>query len=466
MELPSARIVGRLVEYHSEPTDHAGSSGDTDGPLTGLCPPPRSLAGEAGSGTVSCIGRDGRLVHRHANFVPLIPADSPTDAQIPRAKKQFTASLLVLLASQDLSPNELSAELSEEPDADALHRAIRQFRRAQSHRYRVESLLGNSSAMAKIRSQVTFASSSDANVLICGRPGAGGLHVARAIHYFTSDDAFVKLVPIDAAIATEDSLRRAIDAVGGASIDAQRPALLIERIDRLSASHQSLLADVVRRGRLSARLLATQSNSPEPANHDLENTPPQLDPALRDLVSTITIHLPRLVERIEDLPVLAQFFLEQANRDNPKQVGSLRPESLDLLALYSWPGELDELREVIVAAHSAATSTAIQTVDLPAVIHHAAKAAAIPVRSRERIVLDDLLADIEKEAITRALAQAAGNKTEAAELLGLTRPRLYRRMQQLGLIATDSLPRFTPRADDDELQMPDFREIEPEEPAS
>jgi DNA-binding NtrC family response regulator len=68
-------------------------------------------------------------------------------------------------------------------------------------------------------------------------------------------------------------------------------------------------------------------------------------------------------------------------------------------------------------------------------VHHASQAAARPRRRTERIVLDELLSSIEKEVIIRAMAQAGGNKTEAAELLGMTRPRLYRRLVQLGLVS-------------------------------
>jgi DNA-binding NtrC family response regulator len=162
------------------------------------------------------------------------------------------------------------------------------------------------------------------------------------------------------------------------------------------------------------------------------------------------------VDRLEDLPILAQCFLEACNQGRAKQVGSVRPEALDLLALYSWPGELDELREVIVAAHRAATTSEITPRDLPAVIHHAANAAAMVRRQPERIVLDELLAKIERELIERALAQSGGNKTEAAALLGMTRPRLYRRLVQLGL-AGDA-----PSEADE--QLPEFVERDPTEP--
>ena len=166
--------------------------------------------------------------------------------------------------------------------------------------------------------------------------------------------------------------------------------------------------------------------------------PATIDPALIDAISTITIRIPRLVDRLEDLPILAQFFLEACNRGSSKQVGSLRPDALDSLALYSWPGELDQLREAIEAAHAACTSHEIAPADLPPIVHHAFRAAAHVRRQPERIVLDELLAAIEKEAIVRALAQAGGNKSEAATLLGMTRPRLYRRLVQLGLAGEGS----------------------------
>src|SRR5207344_2069897 len=100
----------------------------------------------------------------------------------------------------------------------------------------------------------------------------------------------------------------------------------------------------------------------------------------------------------------------------------------------SWPGELKQLSEAIAVAHRAATSHDISASDLPTVVQHASGAAQRSRREPERIVLDELLASIEKAAIVRALAQTGRNKSEAATLLGMTRPRLYRRLVQLGLI--------------------------------
>jgi DNA-binding NtrC family response regulator len=456
LELPGDRIVGRLVEYHSESGNGELSAHDTADPLTGLCPPPRAMAGEACSGTVSCALLDGRVVQRRADFIPLNVVDSPADAPSPEWGDVFA-----LLAAADLSPHEWTAELSPDSSADELHRTIRRFRRAQAERFAAESLLGDSSGMRKVRSQVAAAASSGANVLVCGRRGTGRAHVARAIHYQLLGDASVKLLALSGQTLTDDSLRRAIDSLSSHSSDSnRRHTLLIEHIEHISATHQTQLIDALRRKSFHARVIATTCEPDSQVDAADEEPPVLLAPPLRDEIATITIQMPRLSDRLEDLPLLAQFFLEAANQGSHKQVGSLRADALDLLSLYEWPGELDELRDVIKAAHRASASHTITPADLPAVVHHAAKAAALPIRHLERINLPELLASIEKEAIERALRRANGNKSEAAELLGLTRPRLYRMLEQMGLTASQPAKS---RPVEDRSQLPDFRVLDPQE---
>src|SRR5690606_8337981 len=145
----------------------------------------------------------------------------------------------------------------------------------------------------------------------------------------------------------------------------------------------------------------------------------RVDERLLAAISTIVIRIPSITERIADLPILAQFFLEEANRGSVKQIGSLRADAIDMLALYCWPGELMELKEVVTGAHRAAEGHEILPADLPPVIHHGRQAATYVRREPERIVLDELLVEIEREAIRRALAQTHGNKSAAAELLGM-----------------------------------------------
>jgi DNA-binding NtrC family response regulator len=103
------------------------------------------------------------------------------------------------------------------------------------------------------------------------------------------------------------------------------------------------------------------------------------------------------------------------------------------LDAYAWPGNLDELARVVAEAHRRVEGPQVGAGDLPDRIRLAAEAAAYPPRPEETIVLDEFLAGVERELIRRALAQAKGNKAKAARLLGMTRPRLYRRLVQLGL---------------------------------
>lgn len=450
MDLPPKRIVGRRVEYHSEEQKSDEKVRDDTAPLTDLCPSPRALAGEAGAGTISCQARDGRMLHRAAEFVPLDSWAGKKRKQPSDGKDPQLFAVLVLLAREEMSPQEIASGVVSQGSADELHRTIRRFRRGQSSHYSIKSLLGSSSAMKKVRSQVDAAAASGANVLIFGNLGSGRAHIARAIHYKNAaDDA--KLLPVDCRLMTDDLMTRTLDRLRPSSnTSGPRAALLLENLESLPAAHQSQLLAALRENWISARILATFSTQAPAvevevkasddvvfhAEHAVEEAQPATSgvlTALVDLVSTILIRVPRLADRVEDLPVLAQFFLEAHNRSSSKQVGSIRADALDALALYRWPGELEQLRETVEAAHDACASHEIVPSELPPLIHRASHAAAHSRKEPERIVLDELLASIEKEAILRALAQAGGNKSEAASLLGMTRPRFYRRLVQLGL---------------------------------
>jgi DNA-binding NtrC family response regulator len=455
MDLPPKRIVERRVEYHSEEQKSDDKARDDTAPLTDLCPSPRALAGEAGAGTISCQARDGRVLHRAAEFVPL---DGWAGQKRKKPRDGNDAELyavLVVLARDELSPQQIATGIAGQSSADELHRSIRRFRRGQSKYYSIQSLLGSSSAMKKVRSQVDAAAASGANVLIYGNPGTGRGHIARAIHYKNATDD-VRLVPVDCRLTTDDLMARTLDRLQSSrSESGSRPTLLLENLECMPSAHQSQLLAAIKENRIAARILATictrvpvveaEEAASDDVVFDTEDPVEEAQPAtigvlptLVDAISTIAIRVPRLADRAEDLPVLAQFFLEACNRNNSKQVGSIRADSLDALALYSWPGELEQLRETIEAAHEACVSHELVPSELPPVIHRAFHAAAHARKQPERIILDELLASIEKEAIVRALAQAGGNKSEAASLLGMTRPRFYRRLVQLGLAGESS----------------------------
>ncbi len=163
---------------------------------------------------------------------------------------------------------------------------------------------------------------------------------------------------------------------------------------------------------------------------------------LAALVATLTIELVPLAQRLEDLPLLAQMFLEQVNAEGGRQVAGFTPEALDELSGYAWPGNLDELAALVREAHASAADTVITPRDLPQQLRLAADAARWAPRPQQPIDLAGTLERIETELIQRALDRAKGNKSRAAELLGLTRPRLYRRLVQLGLQGAEELIEF------------------------
>ena len=92
-------------------------------------------------------------------------------------------------------------------------------------------------------------------------------------------------------------------------------------------------------------------------------------------LATIEIRVPALIDRLADLPLLAQMFAEEQNRQGTKQLAGLAPEALDRLALYPWPGSVEELGEVIAAAHKTAEGPRITAADLPAKIQYSLDAA-------------------------------------------------------------------------------------------
>jgi DNA-binding NtrC family response regulator len=225
-----------------------------------------------------------------------------------------------------------------------------------------------------------------------------------------------------------DALVKAVARGNVLGEQAASGTLLLHRVDDLSAEVQTQLAGYFARRPPEARLMATAA---EPLAELVRHGKFRDD--LAAALSTIVIRLPPLAERRDDLPLLAQLFLEDCNAAGRRQIGGFTPAALDRLDAYPWPGNLDELAEVVAEAHRRASGPEIDVADLPERLHWSVRAAAHPRRPEENIVLDEYLSHIQRELIRRALARAKGNKARAARLLGMTRPRLYRRMVQLGL---------------------------------
>lgn len=403
----SEELLGQECRYHTG----EGLSGGV-AVAAALCPPPAALAGRR---VVAEIVLAPAAAKRIAEFIPL--GSDETRAQ----------GVLVVVP---LAPRTKEEELSAGDVAGArLHSRLQRYRRQLALRGHVDRLWGESPAMKRVRSQVLVAAENAASVLVLGPPGSGREHVARAIHYGDAAMEAGPLVPLACGFLDAELLTATLRSLIKARTPRQRPAtLVLSDVDSLSEGAQVELARFLVGGRFAARVIST-------ARQPLAALASRgaFRPDLACLLGTLTIELPPLAGRPEDVPLAAQWFLEQANARSPRQVGGFSSEALDQLSGYRWPGDLSELEAVVTEAHARAETHEITPRDLPPRLVLAAEAAARPRKPEETIVLEDFLAKIERELIERAMERAKGNKTKAARLLGLTRPRLYRRLVQLGL---------------------------------
>ncbi len=410
-----ADLIGLECRYH----DSAEMIGAAAIALA-LAPPPEVWAGQRATAVVTLAQPGGETVTRRVEFLPL-----GSDA-IDMAGVLAVASPHVETAASGRT-NEAS---SAEPTPRDLHRLLAEWRRRLGRQFHLDRLLGDNPAVRQARQQVEVAAATAASVTIVGPPGCGRQHAARAIHYGRHPQSAGPLVPLACPLLALNVLEPTIRTLVRRADEGQtdRPAtLLLSDVEQLSAEAQEYLLTVLS-GRSTFRVVST-SRAPLAALTARGEFRPELACAL----STIEIRLPPLAERMEDLPLIAQMLVEQQNGRAARQIGGLTPEALDRLAVYSWPGNIVELAEVITAAHAQTEGPHITPGDLPAKIQLAVDAVAHVRKTEQPIVLEQFLARIEIELIQRALKRARGNKTKAARLLGMTRPRLYRRLVQLGL---------------------------------
>jgi DNA-binding NtrC family response regulator len=417
-------LQGQRCAYHSSP--------QASGPAAvaaGLCPPPEALAGHEMSGIVACMTAESRLSRRRARFIPLAGAED-------------FAGLIALVDPGELSEvgqvGNLPATVGqvgnlphENSEAARLHEQVRAFRRHVAASHRADSLAGESLAMRRARAQIEVAVKSRASVLVIGPPGSGRQRAARAIHYGDAKEPRGPLVPLACSVIEEDLIVSTVAALAARKLPPEAVGggtLLLSDADTLSPAVQAELARLVGAKAFSLRVIAT---SQTPLIELARQGKYRED--LAHLLGTLVIELPPLCDRRGDLPLLLQLFLEEANARSEKQLSGFSPEAIDCLDAYPWPGNVDELVRVVNQSHERAAGPQIGLGDLPEQIHLAASAAAHPRRVEETVVLDEFLTRVEKELLQRAMARAKGNKTKAAKLLGVSRPRLARRLVQLGL---------------------------------
>ncbi len=285
-------------------------------------------------------------------------------------------------------------------------------------------ILGESAAIERLRTQVKRLGPHFRTVLLRGEPGTGKELVARALHRFSSHAAgpFV----IFRAAASGDELRTAmktahrgtlyLDRIDGAAVGAQA-----ELLDALKSRERSRQSRIVVHG-LEARIIASTTE-------DLRvlAASGRFRQELYARLATVEVELPPLRERVEDILLLAEYFLEQHARHYERRV-SLSAEALERLQEYRWPGNVRELKEQMRRAVEGTDGRSIET-------GHIAFSRA-PQESEGVAAMggSTRLQEVVEQHVFQVLKGCAGNKVKAAELLGISRSTLYR-MLEAGLQA-------------------------------
>jgi transcriptional regulator with PAS, ATPase and Fis domain len=287
----------------------------------------------------------------------------------------------------------------------------------------------------------------DANVLIIGESGTGKELIANALHERSArhDGPWIKIncaaLPKDLIESelfghTKGSFTGATTEKVGLLEEAHKGSLLLDEITEMPIDLQAKLLRVledrvVRRlgGAKSIpvdfRLVSSTNRSPEQAVKE-----GQLRQDLYFRINTVTIAVPPLRERREDLPMLVRAFLERYRAKHQRTIDAIEPEAYRRLLGYAWPGNVRELQHALERAVLVARGREITLHDLPESLQHGGGEGALAGAIAPSEVPAGSLEEIERASILKALDATRWNKQAAAALLGLRRPTLYSKMRK------------------------------------
>jgi DNA-binding NtrC family response regulator len=322
----------------------------------------------------------------------------------------------------------------------------RNLREQLDSKYGFAEIIGQSPVMQEIFDTVRQVSASRATVLIQGESGTGKELVARAIHRL-SPRAKGPLVSVHcAALSTtlleselfgheKGAFTGANERRAGRFEMSDGGTLFLDEVSEIDASVQVKILRVLEERRfervggstsidVDVRLVAA-------TNKDLRAMVAE-GKFREDLffrLYVVVITLPPLRERAGDIPLLAQHFINVYAKDNGKAIEGLTPDAMDVLTSYTWPGNVRELRNTIERMVVMARGSRLTVRDLPPQVRDAASANASSAPGRGYLSLEET----EKQLIIKALKVHGGNRTKAAEELGISRRTLHRKLNEYGL---------------------------------
>jgi len=323
-------------------------------------------------------------------------------------------------------------------------------------RSRTASLVGSSEAMRRVHDLIAQVATTKTNVLVSGESGTGKELVARGIHDL-SERREKPFIALNCGAIPENLLESelfghvrgaftgAVSNKPGLVETADGGTLFLDEIGELPQSLQVKLLRLIQEKtlrrvggnqdqRVDVRIVAA-------TNRDLQ-AEAQAGRFREDLyyrLNVIQIVLPPLRERMEDVPLLVQHFLEKYRRELGKQVTSLSPAAMEKILAHPFPGNVRELENLIERAVALARGPVLDVDVLPGSVldRSAAIRAPAPPAGASGANLDEILASYERGLLSDALQRAGGVKKRAARLLGISFRSFRYRLEKLGLDGSD-----------------------------
>ena len=366
--------------------------------------------------------------NRNVN-VPLIVMTSY--AAIPSAVQAMKLGARDYI-SKPVNPEDLLQKINEVFNAGV--KTGKQIPVSESVPEETNYLEGQSEAARQLYTYVKLVAPTSMSVLINGASGTGKEYVAKRIHQLSkrSEKPFVAIdcgaIPKELAASEffghkKGSFTGAIEDKVGAFIEADGGTIFLDEIGNLSYDVQVQLLRVLQERRVKpigtttevkvdVRLIAA-------TNEDLKAAIKSgaFREDLYHRINEFTIYMPHLCERGEDIPLFANFFLDQANRELEKPVPGFLPEAMERISQYTWPGNLREMRNTVMRAALLAQGNPIRVEHL-----------GIDMNIDKPInILHD--PDSERTKIVSALQKCSGNKSKAAAMLGIDRKTLFNKLK-------------------------------------
>jgi len=325
-----------------------------------------------------------------------------------------------------------------------LSRALRRSHRLEAEnellRDKGPALIAESRTMRPVIDIIRQIGPSNANVLITGENGSGKGMVARAIHA-VSAQAVKPLITVNMGSISEGVFESEMFGhVKGAFTDAKTDrvgrfemadggTLFLDEIANIPLSQQSKLLRVIETGEFepvgSSRThhVLVRLISATNANLSEETAAGRFRQDLLFRLNTVEVHIPPLRERREDIPILAEYFLQKHIQHYRKALSGIETSAMQLLLDYSWPGNVREMDHVLERAVLMAQGSLITVSDC-----------RLRLENKSPDSLEEMnLEDVERYLIKKTLARFEGNSRKAAEALGLSRSAFYRRLEKYGL---------------------------------